>query len=72
VEEQPVGLRLVDNQGLLLETPEERAEARAVLEATARQTAEARAALEAAARQTAEARVLELEAELRRRPSGSK
>jgi Uma2 family endonuclease len=58
VEEQPVGLRLVDSQGLLLETPEERAEARAALEATARQTAEAR--------------VLELEAELRRRPSGPK
>ena len=49
-----LGLRLVDDEGRLLETREEKAEART------RTEAEARAA--------AEARVRELEEELRRRP----
>jgi len=58
VEGEPVGLRLVDPAGRLLEAPEE-AEARARAEAETRAT-------------TAEGRVRELEAELRRRPSRSK
>ena len=68
VDGQPVGLRLVDSAGLLLEMPEEaeararQVEARARSEAEARAaTAEARAAVEATARETAEARVRELE-----------
>jgi hypothetical protein len=52
---QPVGLRLVDDDGRLLETAEE-------AETKARAEADARAA-------AAEARVRELEAELARRPS---
>jgi hypothetical protein len=53
VEGEPVGLRLVDNEGRLLEVPEER---------EARLRAE-----EARARATAEARIRELEEELARR-----
>jgi Uma2 family endonuclease len=70
VDGQPVGLRLVDLAGLLLEAPEEAeararslaearavaAEARAAIEASGRETAEARAAIEASGRETAEAR----------------
>jgi hypothetical protein len=53
VEEEPVGLRLVDDDGHLLETPEE-SQARGRIE-------------EARARAAAEARVRELEAELAKR-----
>jgi hypothetical protein len=52
VEDEPVGLRLVDDEGRLLEVPEEAAE-------RARE-------LEAKARVTAEARIRELEEQLRR------
>ena len=59
VEEEPVGLRLVDDEGRLLEVPEE---------AEARRTAEqrARAEEERARAEAAEARVRELEEQLRR------
>jgi Uma2 family endonuclease len=77
VEDQPVGLRLIDDDGRLLEVPEEaaerarEAEARGRAEAEARADAEARARLEEArARQAAEARVRELEEQLRRAKGG--
>jgi Uma2 family endonuclease len=84
VEDEPIGLRLVDDEGRLLEVPEEaserareaEAEARTRAEARARDEAEARAA-ESQARAQAETRVRELEEQLRRaavqaakRPSG--
>jgi Uma2 family endonuclease len=59
VEDEPVGLRLVDDQGRMLEVPEEAAEARAESEARAREA-------EMKAREAAEARVRELEEQLRR------
>ena len=65
VEGQPVGLRLADDAGRLLEVPEE-------AEARARQEAEAARKTADAARETAEARVRELEAELARRSPGSR
>jgi Uma2 family endonuclease len=72
-----VGLRLVDDEGRLLETREEKeararaeADARARDEAQARADADARARAEAEARGAAEARVRELEAELARQRSG--
>jgi Uma2 family endonuclease len=74
VEDEPVGLRLVDDDGKLLRVPEEAAEDRARAEAEraraeagARAEAEARASAEAQARAVAEARVRELEELLRRR-----
>ena len=74
VEDEPVGLRLIDDEGRLLEVAEEAAErARAAeakaraLEATARSAAEARADSEARARLAAEERVRELEERLRQR-----
>ena len=61
VEAEPVGLRLIDDEGRLLEVPEE-AEARHAAEARAREaSAEARAQSEAQGRAAAEARVRELE-----------
>jgi Uma2 family endonuclease len=77
VEDQPVGLRLIDDEGRLLEVPEEAAE-RARSEAEARAQVEARAradeararADEARARQAAEARIRELEEQLRRARGG--
>jgi Uma2 family endonuclease len=65
VEDEPVGLRLIDDDGRLLEVPEE-AEARGRAE-EARGRAE-----EARARQAAEARVRELEEQLRRAQGGVK
>jgi Uma2 family endonuclease len=76
-----VGLRLMDDEGRLLETRDEKearlrveasqarqeAEARTLTEAQARVAAEARAHVEAQARAAAEARVRALEEELRRR-----
>jgi Uma2 family endonuclease len=84
VENEPVGLRLVDDEGRLLEVPEEaaerarkaeaqaraEAEERARTEAQARTVAEARAQTEAQARTVAEARVRELEEQLRRAQGG--
>ena len=58
-----LGLRLVDDQGRLLETPEE-AETRARIDAEARATAETKA------RADAEARIRELEDQLRRERGG--
>jgi Uma2 family endonuclease len=76
VEDQPVGLRLADDNGRLLEVPEEaseraraEAEARIRTEAEARIEAETRARGEAEARAKAEARVRELEEQLRRPPA---
>jgi Uma2 family endonuclease len=63
VEDEPVGLRLIDDEGRLLEVPEE-AEARHAAEARTREAeAETRA-------QAAEARVRELEEQLRRAQGG--
>jgi Uma2 family endonuclease len=59
VESQPIGLRLADDGGRLLETPEEASE-------RGRIEAETRAQAEAHARAQAEARVRELEEQLRR------
>jgi Uma2 family endonuclease len=71
VETEPVGLRLVDAEGSLLEVPEER-EARGRAEEARGRAEEARGrAEEAQARAAAEARIRELEAELSRRSSGS-
>jgi Uma2 family endonuclease len=71
---EALGLRLVDDEGRLLETLEEKEAAAREKEAAARMAAEARAQEEAQARQEeaqarqeAEARVRELEEELRRR-----
>jgi hypothetical protein len=70
VEGEPVGLRLVDDEGRLLEVPEE-AEARARILAEERADVEAKArAVEAKARAVAEARVRELEEQLRRAQGG--
>jgi Uma2 family endonuclease len=63
VEEEPVGLRLIDDEGRLLEVPEEAAE-------RARAEAEVRANAEGEARAAAEARVRELEELLRRAEGG--
>jgi hypothetical protein len=60
---EPIGLRLADDEGRLLETREE-------AEARGRAEAEQRARAETTARETAEARVRELEAELARRSGG--
>ena len=60
---EPVGLRLVDDEGRFLEVPEEAAEARAKAAAQAREA-------ETKAREAAEARVRELEEQLRRARSG--
>lgn len=67
VESEPVGLRLVDDEGRLLEVPEE-LEARGRAEEARGRAEEARGrAEEAKARAAAEARVRELEEELARR-----
>ncbi len=78
VQGEPVGLRLVNDAGQLLEAPEEAAEARAQAASRAREVearareAEARARLEAEARaEIAEARARELAEQLRRARSGS-
>jgi Uma2 family endonuclease len=70
VEDEPVGLRLVDDEGRLLEVPEEAAErARGEAEARAQSETQARQD-ETKAREAAEARVRELEEQLRRAQSG--
>jgi Uma2 family endonuclease len=70
VEDEPVGLRLADDEGRLLEVREE-AEARARVLAEERADVEAKArAVEAKARAVAEARVRELEEQLRRAQGG--
>jgi Uma2 family endonuclease len=56
VQDEPIGLRLIDDEGRLLEVPEE--------------AADRRAQDEARARQVAEARVRELEEQLRRAQGG--
>ncbi len=67
VESEPAGLRLADDDGRLLEMPEE-AEARGRKEAVIAWEAEAKAReAEAKAREAAEARVRELEEQLARR-----
>jgi Uma2 family endonuclease len=71
VEDEPVGLRLVDDEGRLLEVPEEAAERRAQDEARGRAEEARGRAEEARARQAAEARVRELEEQLRRAQGGS-
>jgi hypothetical protein len=63
VEDEPVGLRLIDDDGRLLEVPEEAAERGRQAEAKSR-------VAEIDAREAAEARVRELEEELRRVQSG--
>jgi hypothetical protein len=71
VEDEPIGLRLCDDAGRLLEVPEE-AEARHAAEARAREAkAEARAETESRARAEAEARVRELEEQIRRAERGA-
>jgi Uma2 family endonuclease len=63
VEDEPVGLRLIDDDGRMLEVPEEASERARAAEAQARTEAETRA-------QAAEARVRELEEQLRRAQGG--
>jgi Putative restriction endonuclease len=63
VEHEPVGLRLIDGEGRLLEVPEE-------AEAKARAAAERARDVEAHGRAAAEARVRELEEELRHTRGG--
>jgi hypothetical protein len=70
VEDEPVGLRLIDDEGRLLEVPEEAAERAREAEAKARE-AEAKARTEAETRaEAAETRVRELEEQLRRAQGG--
>ena len=63
VQDEPVGLRLIDDSGRFLEVPEEAAERARAAEASARTEAETRADL-------AESRVRELEEQLRRAQGG--
>jgi hypothetical protein len=70
VEAEPVGLRLVDDAGRLLEVREEAAERRAEDEARGRAEEARGRAEEARARQAAETRVRELEEQLRRAQGG--
>jgi Uma2 family endonuclease len=70
VETEPVGLRLIDDQGRLLEVPEEAAERGRAAEAELRAAAERGRAVEAELRAAAEERIRELEEELRRAQGG--
>lgn len=71
VEGEPVGLRLADDAGRMLELPEESEARGRAEEARGRAEAEARAEAETQARERVEARLRVLEAELARRSSGS-